>query len=307
MQTPCHPLALALLALSGIVGCGGATAPRGEASRSAQNAPEDAALDSAAALTRRAVAMFGEVGPELGVEADGELTLRPTRAPHEGLQINLDRIWSHCQREPDLCEASLEGYVRQVTRTLRERAAQASAPADAGQLLPVLRPSAYAQMVQERTGVAGVPFGADLVALVVLDSPTTAQPVDTGLLSDLGLSSEKARATASSQLRRRFEGFASAVQPPPEGALGRVEPADYYTSSLLLLEDDWARVAERFGRLLVSVPDPSTLLYVDGDNQEAAMALHLITRSMYEAAERPLSAEVFAWTDEGWRALSPAP
>ena len=297
-----HSVLVTLVAL-GVVGCGGATAPRGEASPSAEEEP----LHSAAALTRRAVAMFREVGPELGMEADSELTLRPTRAPHESLRVNLDRIWSHRQREPDACEASLAGYVRQVTRTLRDRAAQASAPADAGQLLPVLRPTGYAQMVHERTGVAGVPFGAELVALVMLDSPTTAQPVDTDLLARLGLSSEEARTAASSQLRRRFEGFGSAIQPPPEGALGRVEPADYYTSSLLLLEDDWARVAERFGRLLVSVPDPSTLLYVDGDSQEAAMALLMITRSMYEAAERPLSAEVFAWTDEGWRALSPAP
>ncbi len=263
------------------------------------------AHSSPAALTQRALSMVTNA-PDLQLGSSEQLVLSSGAPELEGIEVNLHRIWSHCERVPSECEASLQDYMNQVVATLRAHAQQQSQPLSPQQLLVVMRPQAYIDSVAQQAEVDAERFPGELASMVVLDFPTSARPLDPASRESMSLSEQESRAQALANLQARFNGFAELVQPPPSGQLGRVPTDDFYTSSLLLLTDRWRdTIAPRFQRLLVAVPDPMTLLFLDGADPVAAVAITQIAQAAYQNAERPLSPLVFEWTAEGWRIFVP--
>lgn len=294
---------LHVLPLLGVLACASAATPAAEpepagelVASSRSNAPP-----SRQELTERAVRLYAEQAPELGAEIAGELTLRFTAPEREGQAVNLDRVWDVCRRVPSDCDDALADFVAQSIALLRERAPDAAPSAE--RLLPVLRPGDYAHMIRERIGQQGERFGPGLVALVVLDSPSAAQPVGTEQLRELAMSEAEAHARARDNLAARFAGFAETITPPPPGRLGRFPSDDFYATSVVLLHDAWAPAAERFERLLVAMPDPSLLVFVDGASEEAREGIRQAAAGLLQESRRPLSADVYEWTPEGWQML----
>lgn len=222
-------------------------------------------------------------------------------------QINLDRIASYCARAPDDCADAVSEYVSNTVPTIK---AQEPKPATAA-LRAVVRPAAYVADLANMEAKYGnqlvsAPFAGDLVMLCYFDEPTAMRPALTGDLAKIGLSPARALAICVQNTRTALPRLPTAPsRQGPLGAIGDME-GDPYESSYLLLHDEWAPLAAKFGgHVLVAAPDADEVFFTGDADPAAVDVLSTLAKKAYGEAQRPISATVFRWTSGGWEVAAP--
>ena len=91
---------------------------------------------------------------------------------------------------------------------------------------------------------------------------------------------------------------------PPKRGLGYIQ--EEYAPSRLAFHDEWASLAKKLkGKLVVMVPAPDLLMFVQGVDRISLDALHTIGLETGRKADRPLSDTLLKWTDAGWEEIEP--
>lgn len=210
------------------------------------------------------------------------------------MQINLDRVWAVCGNEPEACEPEVD----RLAVGLGEALAPAKTAREA--LVLVLRTKSYLANIGVPISPITEPFAGELVAVLMVDSPTTARSAGQGDLTELGLDASQALAIGRKNIGTFAGSVESQVEPTAVGAIGTVSD-NYYGSSLMLDIAGWQAVAaRRTGRLVVSVPAPDVLLYKWLDTPEDLFAFEALTDHFFHGVERPLSDQIFGFTGTGW-------
>ena len=86
---------------------------------------------------------------------------------------------------------------------------------------------------------------------------------------------------------------------PPKRGLGYIQ--EEYAPSRLAFHDEWASLAKKLkGKLVVMVPAPDLLMFVQGVDRISLDALRTIGLETGQKADRPLSDVLLRWTQGGW-------
>jgi hypothetical protein len=235
--------------------------------------------------------------PDAKVTIDGPLLLKM----NGDSTIGLARIHDYCQRVPENCADEVNNFISAMTETRPTDAY------DATMLRAAVRPSSYVSAMRARfeankQTIIARPFAGDLDEICVLDRPRTTETVMQQHLDKLGLTADALFARCEANVAQT-ESLA-AVKDLQDGDVDLLA-GDYYQSSLVTAHDAWRPIVERFGgKLLVVVPDPTAIIYARGDSPELIARLVEIGKKVIQGAERPLSTQIFAWTQDGWKVVS---
>jgi hypothetical protein len=220
-------------------------------------------------------------------------------------QINLDRPFDACQRNPEDCITVTTSFLRNLAampeidtmKPTRER------------LRLVVRPQDYVDQLtqlgtpQKPTTVVSRPLPGKLVVLCYFDFPTVMRPASKEDLQTLRLTAEEAFAIAARNMATELP--AIPVGSTKGRSIGLLAESPY-ESSRLALHDQWAGIARSMnGRLLVAVPGADVVLFGEEVGPESVIAISKATREGYRLSERPISATVFRWTKTGWEVATP--
>ncbi|SOC02120.1 hypothetical protein [Rhodobacter maris] len=171
---------------------------------------------------------------------------------------------------------------------------------DPARLLPILRPSTFAEHLPEARKIAAVPWAAGLSIYLVEDRASSTAYVTPERLKGAGLDGASATKAALANLathKTRFE---------PLGTQRWALVLDgTYESSLLLDNELWRRFAEDQGPPIMVVPNRDTVVVDTSGTPEAAADLAAFARAMQQANPYPVSDQVFRWTGQAWAVLSP--
>jgi hypothetical protein len=245
-------------------------------------------------------AMAGRIGAELGreVRVAGPLDLRLLDASGGApTQVYLDRVWNVCSGGTDeACEETATRFIA----ALRETSAE-PLPIAGGQLRLMVRSAQYCARVQRLFAESGqesplVRDGpADLCTLLVADYPTTMRVLLRDALPASLPGVDEAWALAARQTLDNL--------PDPRTlsvADGVIIVAGLdYAPSLVLNEAGWRALAAAQGEILMAVPEDGHVLVARAADIDPARLRGAI-REGSGAAERPISLNVYRWTDRGW-------
>jgi hypothetical protein len=283
-------LALLILALLASLG------PAGAQSLSARDRASPEAFTAAMAAAIRAAY------PGRNYAVAGPLTLRAGDS-----QVNLDRVYLFCQRNPAGCDDEARNLVARVRDMEGPPRGTVHSPA---QLRLVVR--ARASVEELRRIAAGNPdwavpvrpFGADLWLVLAIDLPTTIQMANLATLRAMGLEEEEALA------RARLNTIQALPPLDPAPFAGKPNLAlvtgDPYDSSRLLDHAGLGALARAAGGWLVAgVPGDNALLLAGGGDDSAIAPLRQVMADLMKRARRPISAALFRWTPDGWQPLPP--
>ncbi len=252
-----------------------------------------------AGFTAYALHKIAILQPTLRATSDQPLTLE---IPGMG-SIGLNRVYDFCERVPDECEFELTDFLSKVTRM------KAGEPFDATMLRAALRPADYVTGLQAELSrfkpveLLVRPFAGELMEICLIDRPDTATPVQRPDYEKLGLTRDAAFQRCEDNIAASVP--LDAVPDLPPGKIA-VLAGEYYEASLVLLHAAWQPIAKLYdGKLLVSVPQPQVVLYAHGDEPALIDQMVLVAKKGAQTADRPISTQVFEWTPEGWKRVSP--
>jgi hypothetical protein len=82
---------------------------------------------------------------------------------------------------------------------------------------------------------------------------------------------------------------------------------DYYQASLLAFPELWAPLAKTYGdaSLIVAAPSPNKMMFTRAHDDDAVKTLSAIAAASMQGESKPISAEVFRWTEKGWVPAAP--
>jgi len=182
-----------------------------------------------------------------------------------------------------------------------EKLSQAAARA---RLRAVIRDQSFLEHLSEpvRATTISEPFVGHMVVLYLVDDQGAARGAQASDLADSGVTREALRAVVQWNLEHAL------VEPLTCTSHAVSEPArhDYYESSRLLLDQQWAELAARAGTLVVAAPSNDTLFVACNPTPEVLQKLAVIVENTYPRAARPVSPSLLTWSKNGWREL-PAP
>jgi hypothetical protein len=268
--------------------------------------------DDATSLAQTVAKQLREALPGYQATVVDPLTiqLRKSSKPTDpSMQINLDRVASYCAGTPEGCHNEVSDFIAKMVPVVR---AQDFAP-EVTALRAVVRPADYlAQLAITMRGkgpelVSG-PFAGDLVMMCYFDMPTAMRPAFTSDLARIALSKERALSVCIANMRAALPRLSTALQSSAGSGAAKTGylKGDPYTSSYLLLHDDWQPLADRFGgHLLVAAPATDLILYGPDNGHVSSDAMFAQARDAYAHAERSISQNVFRWTRSGWEVAAP--
>jgi uncharacterized protein YtpQ (UPF0354 family) len=246
------------------------------------------------------------VAPELRVRITGPLAFDVEgRLGHPGPgKVSLHRIWLACGQQPASCEPEVDHFVAVLVRV------ETSKPQlpDRSQILPELRPRSYLEaMGPIGANVVVQPFIDDLIVLYVVDSPDSTRSLTPSDAQALHLSSAELASLARENLAHRLPPLPFAVEAIRAGDVHVIATGNFYESSRLLVEEDWAAIAARApAPIVVGVPQNDIVIFVAGIDGEQLASLRDAVRKGYEQATRPVSSHLYRWAtgkEGGWAAL----
>jgi hypothetical protein len=255
-----------------------------------------APTDAAGFTEFGAQAMRAELGPDVAVKVKGPLTLSI-----DELQLNLDRVYSFCGKNPADCNTALAEFSKKVSGFLKER----NVPVDTKTVLLAIRSSDYLKRAQAALGsdapaLAVRPLADGLVAVAMFDTPSAARPLNARDVARLSLSDEQLFALAKKNLQTSLGPLSSKAKPVGSGQIGTLQ-GGYYEASRLALTSEWANLASaQNGTLLVAAPAPDVILYISEASPTAVDALRTLAKTVASKSPTPLSLAVFKWTADGW-------
>jgi uncharacterized protein YtpQ (UPF0354 family) len=260
-------------------------------------------VSSEAAFTESAAGRVRAIAPQLGVRITGPLAFdiegRPgSRGP---LKVSLGRVWILCGKEPAGCDQEVDHFVAVL---LRVGTSTAQLP-ERSQILPELRPRSYLDaMGAVATNVVVQPFIDDLVVLYVVDSPDSTRSLTASDVQALHLSSAEVAAIGRENLARHLAPHPLAIDAIRAGEVYVLGTGDFYESSRLLDEKNWAAIAARApGPLVVAAPQNDIVIFVAGIDSDRLAGLRDVVRRGYEKAARPVSPNLYRWQEGGWAVL----
>lgn len=218
------------------------------------------------------------------------------------LQANLDRVFAFCRNNATECPNEIGRYVRGAAQAYKER----NAAIGRSEVRIVLRTSQYVKSRQPGVGgsapppVQPRPFVEGLVALPVLDAPSTIRMLGEKDNARLGLSLQEVFDLGLANLRKTQKPVMELVQAAGPGQIGQLVGDSFYPSRLLLL-DTWAPLAKaQGGALIVAIPATDAVLYVGEDTPEAIDALQTLSNDVLSKVPNPLSNVLLRWRETGW-------
>jgi hypothetical protein len=139
----------------------------------------------------------------------------------------------------------------------------------------------------------------------VVDRPEAAKILKPGDLQPLHLSAEEALARAKANTKAAIGNRVPASEANKDDI--SVLWGGYYQASLLAFPELWAPLAKTYGdgSLIVAAPSPDKMMYMRARDDEAAKALSAVAAAAMEGEFKPISAQVFRWTEKGWVTASP--
>jgi uncharacterized protein YtpQ (UPF0354 family) len=230
------------------------------------------------------------------VRVKGPLTLLV-----EQTNINLDRIFSFCQREQAGCAAEIATYVKGVADIRAGRGTEATKDS----IRLIVRSAAYVRQAQRvpegETGIQSRHLAEDLFAIPVFDRPRSTRLVHLGDHARLGMTADEVYELGVANLRK-------ILHPLPARAMRRGEigavTSDYFAPGRLVLHDSWRQIAEaQKGVLIVAVPSTDRVIYVSDDSDEFIAALRTIVQEMAKQSSNPLSQTLLRWRPDGWEVV----
>jgi hypothetical protein len=234
--------------------------------------------------------------PGQKVRVKGPLTLLV-----EQTNVNLDRIFLFCQRNPAGCAAEVATYVKSVADM---RAGRGTEPTKESIRL-IVRSAAYVRQVQQipgaETGIKVRELVEGLFAIPVLDRPRSTRLVTVEDHARLGMTADEVYEVGVANLRK-------ILHPLPARAMRRGEigavTSDYFAPGRLVLHDSWRQIAEaQQGVLIVAVPAADRVLYASDDSTEFIEALRTVVREVGKQSSNPLSEQLLRWTPSGWEVV----
>jgi hypothetical protein len=271
------------------------------ASARAETLPSSEPVFTAAMAQR-----FGTVFRDTPVSTKGPLTLMVGKGA-EGLQINLDNVWSLCRREPQECEAAANDFVSKTAAFVNEM----RSPVEKAALRVVVRGGQYVDSLRKmgvdhpEAAIIVRPVAGDLWLICVADGAHGVKPLNKTDVAKLGLNEDQAVALATQNTRAALTPLADKIHDLPADGLGYIA-GDFYDSSRLLLHDDWADLSRKMnGHLIVAVQGNDTLVYGDGSTPIKLDALTSFVAYAAGHAQRPISTTVLHWTRAGWEIAKP--
>jgi len=171
-------------------------------------------------------------------------------------------------------------------------------------LRAVVRDRSFLEQLPEsvRNTTISKPFLARMVVLYMVDDRGAARGAEESDLLESGVTRQALRAVVEWNL-------SSLLGDPVSCASHSVsEPArrNYYESSRLLLDRQWAELAARAGTVVVAAPSNDTLFVACNPTPEVLQKLAVIVQNTYPHSPRPVSPSLLTWSQGGWREL-PAP
>jgi hypothetical protein len=171
-------------------------------------------------------------------------------------------------------------------------------------LRAVIRDQSFLENLPEsvRSTTISQPFSARMVIMYMVDDRGAARGAQASDLEESGITRDALRAVVQWNL-----GFllGDAVSCTSHAV---TEPArrNYYESSRLLLDKQWAELAASAGTVVVAVPSNDTLFVACNPTPEVLQKLAVIVQNTYPHSPRPVSPSLLTWSEDGWREL-PAP
>jgi len=187
--------------------------------------------------------------------------------------------------------------------------AQGSAPENKQQaaararLRAVIRDQSYLEQLpmEVRASTLSEPFLGHMVILYLVDDRGAARGAQAADLAESGVTREALRAVVEWNLAQVLVGPLSCTSHSVS------EPAhhDYYESSRLLLDKQWADLSALGGTVVVAVPSNDTLFVACNPTPETIQKLSVVVQNTYLGAARRVSPSLLTWSSEGWRELPP--
>lgn len=228
---------------------------------------------------------------------DEPLVLVVTTRDDHDLQINLHRMWDLCTRRPDLCDDNVSSLIAGVGRTERPAPSRET-------LVATLRAKEWADYARSQIPEVWVePFTGELVVVYAFDLPDSVRVATTTDLTTLGLTRPAAAALALANVEKavgRVDEIARQLSP---GATLAVAKQTGLETSLLLQTDQWRAVAPTLAcTLYATAPEPSLLTITCGTTADLPK-LRKMSAELFATAERPLTAQLLAWTKDHWQVV----
>jgi uncharacterized protein YtpQ (UPF0354 family) len=250
--------------------------------------------------------------PGYDVTVVDQLTIKVRKSSEpedQSTQVNLDRVADYCARTSAGCADMISDFLSKIVELVKAHELTPSA----AMLRAVVRPATYPvqltrSLAKKDDELISAPFAGDLVMMCYFDMPAAMRPASRSDLVKIALSRERALDVCRDNTRAGLPRLPTA--PPRHGtsetdAIGYLK-GDPYESSYLLLHDDWAQLAEKFGgHLLVAAPDADVIFYSEDAGPASRDALSTLVKKAYGEAERPISTNVFRWTPSGWEVAAP--
>ncbi|HET7538323.1 MAG TPA: hypothetical protein VFK05_00580 [Polyangiaceae bacterium] len=171
-------------------------------------------------------------------------------------------------------------------------------------LRAVIRDQSFLEQMPmaERASTIVEPFLGHMVILYLVDDRGAARGAQAADLAESGVTHEALRAVVEWNLAH--------VLPGPLSCTSHLltEPAhhNYYESSRLLLDKQWADLARLGGTVVVAVPSNDTLFVACNPTPDTIQKLSVAVQNTYPRAARPVSPSLLTWSADGWREL-PSP
>jgi len=169
-------------------------------------------------------------------------------------------------------------------------------------LRAVLRDQSFFEHLPEsqRAETLSEPFSGRMLILYLVDDRGAARGARASDLAEAGVTREALRAVVEWNLAKLL------AEPVSCTSHAITEPAhhQYYESSRLLLDQQWAALAARVGTVVVAAPSNDALFVACNPTPDIVSRLAVAVQNAYPKAPRPVSPSLLTWTNEGWREFS---
>jgi len=168
----------------------------------------------------------------------------------------------------------------------------------------VIRDQSFLEHLSDAVRVSTIsePFSGRMVILYMVDDRGAARGAQVADLAESGVTREALRAVAEWNLAQVLKEPLSCTS----HALGEPARHNFYESSRLLLDKQWADLAAKVGTVVVAVPSNDTLFVACNPTPEVLQKLSVVVQNSYPHAARPVSPSLLTWTKDGWSEL-PSP
>jgi len=196
--------------------------------------------------------------------------------------VDLTNIFASVQANPDDSASEVERFIRSITYDHNK-------PVDESDIVAVIRTQEYVRAMEPE--FLREPLGADLVIVYMADEPDAMKTLSRKDVP--GKSLADVRKVALDNLRKWLPKVSSDDE-LKDGVLYNVEGNELLATSLILLDDFWKSVANRFpGDVLIALPRREQLFLFD-DKPEVHAGVRRLIEASGEDGSGLLSSRLYA-------------